>query len=149
MNNFLYAMTETFKSMQEEIHRVLNLSNFTEGENNKLFLTVGTCLHSILDYADRVKIKKEDEKLVSAFRYANNSLKHCIEVKDITKQNGGFTFPIEFPLVIPKKEVVWSIIDNGGEDKKNQRNNYKKLLEGKEIIETCKNVIEILEKYEL
>ena len=52
-------------------------------------------------------------------------------------------------MVIAKKEVVWSIIDNGGEDKKNQRNNYKKLLEEKEIIETCKNVIEILEKYEL
>ena len=58
----------------------------TEEENNKLFLSVGTCLHSILDYADRVKIEKKDEKLVSAFRYANNSLKHCIEVKDITKQ---------------------------------------------------------------
>ncbi len=69
----------------------------------KLFLTVGTCLHSILDYADRVKIKK----------------------------------------------VVWSIVENGGEDKKNQRNNYKKLLEGKEIIETCRNVIEILENYRL
>ncbi len=149
MNNFLYAMTESFKSMQEEIHRVLNLSNYTEEENNKLFLTVGTCLHSILDYADRVKIKKEDKKLLSAFRYANNSLKHCIEVKDITKQNGGFSFPIQFPLVIPKKEVVWSIVDNGGEDKKNQRNNYKKLLEGKEIIETCRNVIEILENYRL
>jgi len=149
MNNILYAMIESFKNMQEEIHRVLNLSSFTEEENNKLFLSVGTCLHSILDYADRVKIEKKDEKLVSAFRYANNSLKHCIEVKDITKQNGGFTFPIEFPLVIAKKEVVWSIIDNGGEDKKNQRNNYKKLLEEKEIIETCKNVIEILEKYEL
>lgn len=75
-------------------------------------------------------------------------MKHCIEVKDITKQNGGFTFPMEFALVIPKKEIVWSIIDNGGEDKKNQRNNYKKLLEGKEIIETYKCIIEILEKYE-
>ena len=149
MNNFLYAMTESFKNMQEEIHRVLNISNFTEEENNKLFLAVGTCLHSILDYADRVKIKKEDTKLVSAFRYANNSLKHCVEVKDITKQGGGFSFPIHFPLVIPKKEVVWSIIDNGGEDKENQRNNYKKLLEGKDIVETCNNIIEILEKYEL
>lgn len=147
MNNFLYAMTESFKYMNEEIHRVLDLSNFTEEEKNKLFLAVGTCLHSILDYADRVKIKKEDQKLVSAFRYANNSLKHCIEVKNITKQRGGFSFSIHFPLVLPKKEVIWSIVDNG--DKENQRNNYKILLEGKDIIETCNNVIKILEKYEL
>lgn len=35
MNNFLYAMTESFKSMQEEIHRELDTSNFIE-ENNKL-----------------------------------------------------------------------------------------------------------------
>lgn len=47
MNNFLYAMIESFKSMQEETHRALGTSNFTE-ENNKLFLTVGTCLHSRL-----------------------------------------------------------------------------------------------------
>ncbi len=124
-------MTESFKSMQEEIHRALGTSNFTEEENNKLFLTVGTCLHSILDYVDRVKIKKKDEKIVSAFRYANNSLKHCVEVKDITKQNGGFSFPIYFHLIIPERKVVWSILDNGGEDRKNQRNNYKKLLEVK------------------
>lgn len=57
MNNFLYAMTESFKSMQEEIHRALGTSNFTEVVNKKLFLSVGTCLHSILDYADRVKRK--------------------------------------------------------------------------------------------
>lgn len=149
MNNFLYAMTESFENMQEEIQRVVESSNFTEEENNKVFLSVGTCLHSILDYADRVKIKECDQKLISAFKYANNSLKHCVEVKDITKQSGGFSFPIHFPLVIPKKEVVWSIIDNGGENKKNQRNNYKKLLAGKDIIKTCKSIIETLEKYEL
>lgn len=149
MNNFLYSMIESFEKMQVEIHRVLNTSNYTEKERNKLFFMVGSCLHSILDYADRVKIKKEDEKLISAFRYANNSLKHCIEVKDITKQSGGFSFPIHFSLVILKKEIVWSIVDNGGEDRKNQRNNYKKFLERKDVVETCENVIEILEKYGL
>lgn len=142
-------MTESFKNMQEEVHRILDISNFTEEEKNKLFLTVGVCLHSILDYADRVKVKKADEKLVSAFKYANNSLKHCIEVKDITKQSGGFSFPIHFTLVIPEKKVVWSIVDNGGKERENQRNNYKKMLEGKDIIETCKNIIEILEKCKL
>lgn len=37
MNNFLYAMTESFKYMNEEIHRVLDLSNFTEEEKINYF----------------------------------------------------------------------------------------------------------------
>lgn len=67
--------------------------------------------------------------MIPAFRYANNSLKHCVEVRDITKQRRGFSFPMRFELIIPKKEIVWSIVDNGGEDRKNQRNNYKEFLE--------------------
>lgn len=149
MNNFLYAMIESFEKMQEETHRVLEKSKYTEKEKNELFFVVGTCLHSILDYADRVRINKEDEKLISAFRYANNCLKHCIKVKDITRQQGGMTFPIHFPLVIPKKEVVWSIVSNKNTKYQNQRDNYEKLLSGKNVIKTCKSAIEILEKYEL
>jgi len=68
-------------------------------------------------------------------------------VKSITKHQGGFTFPIHFPLVIPKREIVWSIIDNG--DKENQKRNYKKFLEGKDVVKTCKEMINILEKYEI
>ncbi len=149
MNNFLYAMIESFEKMKVEIHKVFNASNYAEKERNEIFFAVSICLHSILDYADRVKIKRKDIKLISAFKYANNSLKHCVEVRDLTKQRGGFSFPMHFELNIPKKEIVWSIVDNGGKDRKNQRNYYKVFLEGKDVIETCENVIEILKKYEL
>ena len=147
MNNFLYAMTESFEKIQVEIYRILNMSAYTEKEKNELFLVVSSCLHYILDYADRVDIEKEHKKLLSAYRYANNSLKHCIEVKEITDQKGGIVFPIHFPIEISERIIVWSIIDNGGEKVENQRNNYKKFLEGKDIVETCKYAIDILEKY--
>lgn len=147
MNNLLYAMTESFNKMQEEINKILAISEYTEKERNQIFLAVGSCLHYILDYAERIDIKEEDKSLLSAFRYANNSLKHCVEVKSITKQQGGFSFSIHFPLVIPKKEIVWSIVENG--DKENQKRNYKKFLEGNDVLETCKRMIEILEKYEI
>lgn len=140
MNSFLYAMNKSFNNMQEEIHKILNISEYTEKERNQLFLVVGSCLHCILDYAERIS-------LLSAFRYANNSLKHCVEVKSITKHQGGLTFPTHFPLVIPKRDIVWSIIDNG--DKENQKRNYKKFLAGRNVIETCQKVIEILEKHDL
>ena len=145
MNNFLYAMKESFGRMQKEIHIVLKKSTVTDKDKNELFLCVGNCLHSILDYAERVEVEEEEKGLLSAFRYVNNSLKHSKEVVEITEQQGGVSFPISFPLTIPRREVVWSVVDNG--DKENQKKNYKKYLARKNVIETCENIIKILEKY--
>ena len=145
MNNFLYAMKESFGRMQKEIHIVLKKSTVTDKDKNELFLRVGNCLHSILDYAERVEVEEEEKGLLSAFRYVNNSLKHSKEVVEITEQQGGFSFPTSFPLTIPRREVVWSVVDNG--DIENQRRNYKKFLAGKNVIETCEEIIKILEKY--
>lgn len=148
MNNFLYSMKFSYEKMCSEIHRILNMSTYDD-ERRDIFFSVGTCLHWILDYAERITVKEQDKGIISAFRYANNCLKHSIEIKKITKEVGGFTFPIEFPFEGPKREVIWSIVDNGDKRWENPRKNYKKILEGKNVNETCKKVIEILEKYEL
>ena len=148
MYNFMYAMTTSFESMKEKMQIILQTNVYTNNEENELFLVVGTCLHCIVDYADRVnkriKLKTKDIKLLSSFRYANNSLKHSIEVKELTKQTGGFSFPISFPLKIPERKVVWKIVDNG--DKENQMKNYKNCLEGKDVIDTCEDFISALKK---
>ena len=149
MNNFLYAMTESFNQMEKTVCGILNISQYTEKESNELFLAVSSCLHSILDYAERIKLNEKDKSLISALRYANNSLKHCIEVKAITAPRGGLTFPIHFPLEIPKRKIVWSIVGNEDPRYENQRIRYKEFLGGKNVVETCKYAIEILEKYEL
>ncbi len=149
MNNFLYAMIELFNQMEKKVHKILNMSQYTEKESNELFLAVSSCLHSILDYAERIELDEKDKGLISAFRYANNSLKHCIEVKTIVDQRGGLTFPMHFPSAIPKRKIVWSIVDNGDSKYENQRTRYKEFLSGKDVIETCKCVIGILEKYTL
>lgn len=122
---------------------------YNDEEKREIFFAVGTCLHLILDYAERVRVEanSQDKKIISAFRYANNSLKHSIEVKGITEEIGGFEFQIKFPFESSVREVIWSsTID--GKDKRweNQRENYKKFLEGKNVNETCNNVIEMLEK---
>lgn len=49
-------------------------------------------------YAQRIDNLEQDKRIVSAFRYANNILKHSIEVKEITEEVGGIEFPIEFSL---------------------------------------------------
>ncbi len=149
MNNFLYAMTESFDQMDKKVHRILNISQYTEKESNELFLAVSSCLHSILDYAERIELEEKDISLVSAFRYANNSLKHCMEVKTIATPRGGLVFPMLFPSAIPKKKIVWSIVGNEDPKYENQRIRYKEFLSGKDVVETCKYAIDILEKYKL
>lgn len=66
-------------------------------------------------------------------------MKHSEKVVEITEQQGGFSFPISFPLTIPRREVVWSVVDNG--DKENQKINYRKYLVGKNVIETIEEFI--------
>lgn len=149
MNNFLYAMIESFNQMEKRVYKILNISQYTEKESNELFLAVSSCLHSILDYAERIELNEKDKGLISAFRYANNSLKHCIEVKTIAAPRGGLVFPMHFSLAIPKGKIVWSIVGNEDLKYENQRTRYKEFLGGKDVIETCKCVIDILEKYTL
>lgn len=149
MNNFLYAMTESFDQMEKRLYRILNTSQYTEKESNELFLAVSSCLHSILDYAERIELDEKDKSLISAFRYANNSLKHCIEVKTIAAPRGGLVFPIHFPLAIPKRKIIWSIVGNEDPKYENQRIRYKEFLSEKDVIETCKYAIDMLEKYKL
>lgn len=149
MNNFLYAMTESFDQMEKRVHKILNISQYTEKDSNELFLAVSSCLHSILNYAERIELDEKDKSLISAFRYANNSLKHCMEVKTITAPRGGLVFPMHFPSAIPKKKIVWSIVGNEDPKYENQRIRYKEFLSGKDVIETCKYVIGIIEKYKL
>ena len=143
MNNFVYAMDKSFQDMKYAVNAILNKSIYEEEERQELFFYIGTCIHWILDYAERLDINEDDIKFISAFRYVNNSLKHCFEIKEISSQRGGVTFPIAFPLVIPHKQIVWSIVDNG---KESQRNNYKEILCGKDVIVTCEKVIEVLMK---
>lgn len=147
MNNFLYAMIESFDQMEKKVHEILNMSQYTEKESREVFFAVSSCLHSILDYAERIELDEKDKSLISAFRYANNSLKHCIEVKTIVAPRDGLVFPMHFPLAIPKRKIVWSIVDNGDSKYENQRTRYKEFLSGKDVIETCKCVIDILKKY--
>lgn len=149
MNNFLYSMKFSFEKMSSEIHRILNMTVYDDEEKREIFFAVGTCLHWILDYTERVDVREQDKEIISAFRYANNSLKHSIEVKRITEEVGGFEFSIEFPFESSAREVIWSIVDDGGKKWENQRKNYKKFLEGKNVNVTCKNVIELLERYSI
>lgn len=146
VNNFKYALKKSFEEMKQVVSKILNKCEYGKEEHKELFFYIGTCVHWILDYAERLEINEEDKKYISAFRYINNSLKHGFEIKELTSQEGGLEFPIEFPLEIPEKQIVWSVADNGLES---QRRNYEEILSGEDVITTCEKVMEILLRYKI
>lgn len=146
MKNLKFAVEKSYNYMVEEITDILDGTIYSEEERQRLFYACGTCLHWILDYAERVNESEEDTKIISAFRFANNTLKHDKDLFEFTEQTGGFSFPMSFPLEIEKKEIRWKILEDNGKFE-SQYKNYVKLLQGKSVIETCENVIEILLQY--
>ena len=79
VKHFSYSMEKSFVYMTKEIKEILNMSCYSEEERNRLFYACGTCLHWILDVAERVELTGEEGRYMSAFRFANNSLKHDAE----------------------------------------------------------------------
>ena len=143
MKYFSYSMEKSFVYMTKEIEEIVNMSKYAEEERSRLFYACGTCLHWILDMAERVELAGEEGHYMSAFRFANNVLKHDAELFEMVVSTGGISFPIVFPLKIEKKEIRWKkLCDNGRYEK--QFRNYEKYLKGKPVIEMCKRAIEIL-----
>ena len=85
-----------------------------------------------------------DKDTLDAFKYANNGLKHGIEVETITKPTGGITFPIQFPLEIPIRRIIWKV--KWDARSKRQEEMYLKHLDGKDVVSTCGEFIERLKE---
>lgn len=143
MDNLKYAMEKSYAYMVEEINSILSGTVYSFEERQRLFYACGTCLHWILDYAERVNVSEEDKKIISAFRFANNALKHDETLLEITEQIGGFTFPFSFPMEIPAKKVCWKDIEDNGKYE-NQYKNYINYLYGNSVIDTCRHIMDIL-----
>lgn len=146
MDNFVFAIEKSYDYMLEEINEILDSTAYSNIERKRLFYACGSCLHWILDFAERIDISEKDREYISAFRFANNALKHDRDLFNFTEKTGGMSFPIVFPLVIPKKEIRWKKLDNNGKFE-SQYNNYIKYLEKQPVIETYKKVIDVLLKY--
>lgn len=143
MNNFKYAMQKSYDYMVEEINDILQGTIYSDSEKQRLFYACGTCLHWMLDYTERIEISVKDRKLIAAFRFANNMLKHDVSLFELTEQTGGIKFPMEFPLEIEEKEIKWKALEDNGKFE-SQYKNYTEQLQNKSVVETCKNALEIL-----
>lgn len=101
MNNFMYAMEHTYSVMKTEVDRILKKSDYVPADESRVFYVVGMCLHAMLDYAERIQSNDLDKDTLDVFKYANNGLKHGIELETVTRSTGGRIFSIHFLLEIP------------------------------------------------
>lgn len=146
MDNFIFAMEKSYNYMLEEINDILDNSIYSDDERKRLFYACGTCLHWMLDFAERIDIQENEKGFISALRFANNALKHDENLFDFTEETGGISFPIRFPLTIYKKEIRWKSLEDNGKFE-SQHKNYVKYLGKQPIVDTYKKAIDMLLRY--
>lgn len=101
-------------------------------------------IHGLKDYKSK-RNKDENGKILFGMKHAFNMLKHNMAFFQIHRKDGGFEFPITFPMEIEEITINWmpaGDVLNGKYPE--QKGNYINYLEGKEVIETFKKVITFL-----
>lgn len=92
---------------------------------------------------ESLELSDEDKKYMLALRFANNILKHDINLFEFTEQTGSMSFPMSFPMEIEVREIRWKkLIDNGRFE--SQYKNYMDCLYNEAVVGTCKKAIDIL-----
>ena len=127
-------------------------------DNQEIYTAIGELLlwvvttdewhtkNGLADYKHR-KGKDEGGKILYGMRHAFNCLKHNMTFFQIHHKEGGFQFPITFPLEIQEINILWmpaGDILNG--EHESQKVNYIKNLQGKEVVETFEGAITFLNK---
>jgi len=151
---FTFALQNSFEELKVSItcaERDLHNDELKKEVNYRL----GTYLHWMMNLWERIEkneviqIAQEHKSLISAFRYANNELKHGKSLVTLYQRTGGFSFPISFPLVIEAIAFKWAKLEMSNKGHESQFTNYQLYLEGKQIIDTIIDAKEIVEKYNM
>ncbi|TYC87113.1 hypothetical protein FXB42_05480 [Acetobacterium wieringae] len=151
---FEYALRKSYEEMIAVI-RIAEEDLNNEELKKEVNFRVVNFLHCLFDYYERLEKNEEilidcnDKQFFSGLRYANNKLKHDPSVLKVYQRTGGFSFPIEFPLIIEKITFNWDAITED-ENPRNQKQyqNYIAHIQGKEIIRVSKDALERLKKSE-
>ena len=145
---FTYALQKSFEELFAAIDTAKKDWNNDELRKDANF-RLGSYLHWIMDFWERIEkkatISSEDKSFFSAFRYANNKLKHGKELLALYNLSGGLEFTdFEFPFSSEPIELVWAEFEKSEKEFENQFENYQAILQGKQIEDTINQSKEIL-----
>ena len=132
------------QDLKEILNKIENTDNYIEEDWIKLEKEIISFLANLSRYRLHSKINNE---LLSGLQFAFNLTKHektIISIKNI--EEGGISFPIEFPIEFSCNRVYW--LDINGLDIKfkyeNQYENYLKFLSNKRIINTVEKIEKLI-----
>jgi hypothetical protein len=149
---FAFAMQKSFEELSATIANAtndLNDANLKEEVN----LRLGTYIHWMMDYweriekSDKVKITEDHKSLFSAFRYANNELKHGKNLVTLYQRTGGLSFPFSFPISFERIEFKWATLELSKKARLSQFANYQSYLDGKPLLDTIIEAKDIIGTY--
>ena len=132
-----------FSDFEKAITAYLN-GGYTEGETKYIDAYLAASIHALIDYADKY-LDVNDER-IKACKYANNTLKHNDRLITHQKAEGGFSFPISFPICFEEIKVVWNYKSDVKTRHKDQQTAFKKLFAGKPVLDTLKPILKEIEE---
>lgn len=97
----------------------------------------------------KIRNKSKTGQILFGLQHAYNSMKHNMNFIKIHEKEGGFEFPIEFPIESPPITVHWTSVDKLSEGYEDQVENYTRYVEGKEVLETFEQALSFLNEMEI
>ena len=151
-SNFLIV----YKQLECAVHEYTS-SEHTTGNFIYVDAYLAASIHAAMDYIERFNKINLPKNIISACRYANNTLKHNPRLVTHRKATGGFEFPFgsEESFSIEKIDIVWNFdpsitMDLKAHDPKarekqerhfnNLKSCFKSTFAGKSILETLEPV---------
>lgn len=140
LENNHYAIERAYSQLEKAVN---------SESNKEIFAATGEMLLWLIateDWHCRHNKHHKRNDFMQGMRHPYNSLKHNMTFINIHRKEGDFTFnSFEFPLVIPPSTITWASTDELNEyQSKWVFKNYKKYIEGKEVLETINEAISIL-----
>lgn len=128
---------------------------YSNEDNYEIYFQVGTVLFWVISCYDRLEplnvFSAEEKNFFSALKCANNAQKHNASLFRLDKPVGGLSFPFSIPeegFSIEEINIVWnSINDVENIHHLDQKECYKKHLEGNPIEPTIEKAVYILTEY--
>ena len=149
---FDYSLNKSFEELCIAIRASSKNKKIVDLQNEAHF-RLGTCVHWLINIWERIekdtsiKIDDKHKPLFSAFRYANNKLKHNETLMTLQSLSGGISFPISFPLKIRTITYRWVKMESDEKGHENQLKNYQKRLQDVEVINSILKAKEIAINY--
>lgn len=148
LENNIYALNLAYDKLKKSINDKIEPDIYASIGELLLWVLTTDEWHSVHNngYNDRKKFDEEGQ-ILFGLKHAYNLMKHNMNFYKIHREEGGISFPISFPLVIPEMKVVWeSLVSDKNCKFKNQEKNYKTYIENRTVIEVFDKAIKYLKK---